>query len=56
MMIIQATGIEKSFGSLKVLKGVDFAVSSGEVVSINYYDADANVVTENPPSCRCWER
>ena len=34
MMIIQATGIEKSFGSLKVLKGVDFAVSSGEVVSI----------------------
>ncbi len=33
-MIIQATGIEKSFGSLKVLKGIDFQVNEGEVVSI----------------------
>ena len=33
-MIIRATGIEKSFGDLKVLKGVDFAASQGEVVSI----------------------
>ena len=33
-MIIQAEKIEKSFGSLKVLKGVDFSASQGEVVSI----------------------
>ena len=33
-MIIQAENIEKSFGSLKVLKGVDFSASQGEVVSI----------------------
>lgn len=33
-MIIKATGIEKSFGDLKVLKGVDFSVSESEVVSI----------------------
>ena len=33
-MIIQAANIEKSFGSLKVLKGVDFSASQGEVVSI----------------------
>ena len=32
--MIQAKGIEKSFGSLKVLKGVDFNVSEAEVVSI----------------------
>ena len=32
--MIQAKGIEKSFGTLKVLKGVDFSVSQAEVVSI----------------------
>ena len=32
--MIQAKGIEKSFGSLKVLKGVDFSVGKAEVVSI----------------------
>lgn len=33
-MIIQAKNIDKSFGSLKVLKGVDFSAEKGEVVSI----------------------
>ena len=33
-MIIQAENIEKSFGALKVLKGVDFQADKGEVVSI----------------------
>lgn len=33
-MILQAKGIQKSFGALKVLKGVDFEASQGEVVSI----------------------
>lgn len=33
-MIIEARNIEKSFGSLKVLKGVDFSAQKGEVVSI----------------------
>jgi lipoprotein-releasing system ATP-binding protein len=33
-MIIDAKNIEKSFGSLKVLKGVDFQVEPQEVVSI----------------------
>ena len=33
-MIIEAKGIHKSFGWLEVLKGVDFAVEKGEVVSI----------------------
>ena len=33
-MIIQAKGIQKSFGALKVLKGVDFEASEAEVVSI----------------------
>lgn len=33
-MIIEAKGIEKSFGSLKVLKGIDFQVGKSEVVSI----------------------
>ena len=32
--IIQAKGIEKSFGQLKVLKGIDFSVDKKEVVSI----------------------
>ncbi|MBQ7750452.1 MAG: ABC transporter ATP-binding protein [Bacteroidales bacterium] len=32
--MIKATGIEKSFGDLKVLRGVDFSVSESEVVSI----------------------
>lgn len=33
-MIIQAKNIEKSFGTLKVLKGIDFSAGKGEVVSI----------------------
>ena len=33
-MIIEAKGIEKSFGALKVLKGIDFSAKSAEVVSI----------------------
>ena len=33
-VMIQARGIEKSFGALKVLKGIDFSVAKSEVVSI----------------------
>lgn len=33
-MIIEAQGIEKSFGTLKVLKGIDFKAEKAEVVSI----------------------
>lgn len=33
-MIITAKGIEKSFGTLKVLKGIDFEVDKSEVLSI----------------------
>lgn len=33
-MIIKATGIRKSFGSLEVLKGIDFEAEKGEVVAI----------------------
>ena len=33
-MIIEARNIEKSFGKLKVLKGIDFSAAQGEVVSI----------------------
>ena len=33
-MIIDAKGIEKSFGTLKVLKGIDFQAEKSEVVSI----------------------
>jgi len=33
-MVISAKGIEKSFGTLKVLKGIDFEVEKEEVVSI----------------------
>ena len=33
-MMIQAKGIEKSFGTLKVLKGIGFEVAKSEVVSI----------------------
>lgn len=33
-MIIQAKGIEKSFGDLKVLRGIDFQAEKAEVVSI----------------------
>ena len=33
-MIIEAKGIEKSFGTLKVLRGVDFTVDRSEVVAI----------------------
>ena len=32
--MIQAKGIEKSFGALKVLKGIDFSAEKSEVVSI----------------------
>jgi lipoprotein-releasing system ATP-binding protein len=32
--MLQAQGIEKSYGSLKVLKGVDISISKGEVVTI----------------------
>ncbi|MCL2596967.1 MAG: ABC transporter ATP-binding protein [Paludibacter sp.] len=32
--MIQATDIEKSFGTLKVLKGVDLQINKGEIVSI----------------------
>ena len=33
-MMIEAKGIEKSFGTLKVLKGVDFSAEKSEVVTI----------------------
>lgn len=33
-MVIQTRNIQKSFGNLQVLKGIDFDVESGEVVSI----------------------
>ncbi len=33
-MMIEATNIEKSFGALKVLKGIDFSAEKSEVVSI----------------------
>ena len=33
-MIIKARNIEKSFGSLKVLKGIDLDIEKGEVISI----------------------
>ncbi len=33
-MIIEAKDIRKSFGSLEVLKGVDFSVEKGEIVAI----------------------
>ncbi len=33
-MIVKAEGIEKSFGTLRVLKGIDFQAEKGEVVSI----------------------
>jgi lipoprotein-releasing system ATP-binding protein len=32
--MLKATGIKKSYGSLPILKGVDFEVSKGEIVSI----------------------
>jgi lipoprotein-releasing system ATP-binding protein len=32
--MIEVTGIQKSFGKLKVLKGIDIKISKGEVVSI----------------------
>lgn len=32
--MLEATGIEKSYGTLKVLKGVDLAIKKGEVVAI----------------------
>lgn len=33
-MVIEASGIHKSFGNLEVLKGVDLQIEKGEVVSI----------------------
>lgn len=33
-MVIKATGIRKSFGSLEVLKGIDLEINQGEVVAI----------------------
>ena len=33
-MIIEATNIHKSFGSLEVLKGIDLSVDAREVISI----------------------
>lgn len=32
--MLKATGIKKSYGSLPILKGVDFSVEKGEIVSI----------------------
>ena len=32
--MITATGIEKSFGSLQVLRGIDLAIRKGEIVSV----------------------
>ena len=32
--MIHLTNIEKSFGSLEVLKGIDLEINKGEVVSI----------------------
>ena len=32
--MIRATGIEKSFGTLKVLKGVDLSIGKAEVVAV----------------------
>ncbi len=34
VMIISATGIRKSFGTLEVLKGVDLQVQKGEILSV----------------------
>ena len=33
-LLLQANGIEKSYGSLKVLKGVNLSVAKGEVIAI----------------------
>jgi ABC-type sugar transport system ATPase subunit len=32
--VLRATGIDKSFGAVQALKGVDFEVFSGEVVAL----------------------
>ena len=32
--MLKATGIKKAYGSLPILKGVDFSVEKGEIVSI----------------------
>lgn len=34
MSMIEVKGLKKSFGSLEVLKGIDFHVDRGEIVSI----------------------
>lgn len=34
MAILEATGITKSFGNLRVLKGVDLTVQEGEIISV----------------------
>lgn len=33
-MLVQANGLEKSYGKLKVLKGIDLSIEQGEIVSI----------------------
>jgi lipoprotein-releasing system ATP-binding protein len=32
--MLKATGIKKAYGTLSILKGVDFEVAKGEIVSI----------------------
>ncbi|MDO7743802.1 MAG: ATP-binding cassette domain-containing protein, partial [Pedobacter sp.] len=32
--MLKATGIKKAYGNLPILKGVDFEVAKGEIVSI----------------------
>lgn len=32
--MLKATGIQKAYGDLSILKGVDLTVASGEVISI----------------------
>ncbi|RZK19199.1 MAG: ATP-binding cassette domain-containing protein, partial [Flavobacterium sp.] len=32
--MLQAKGIKKAYGNLQILKGVDFEVAEGEIVSI----------------------
>ncbi|HXH18451.1 MAG TPA: hypothetical protein VNJ07_05160 [Chitinophagales bacterium] len=34
MILLQASNVHKSYGHLKVLKGIDLEINTGEVVSI----------------------